>query len=155
MPTDWILEPSVILLGCQAWPPRKQPGTSGCPVCGPGVREGDDSTYCGACGSLSPRREAQVRAARAGIKTRERVESAERAARDQLEKQSLAPTELERRRLWMAYSRNGIDSQNPDVVNRAKIAREWLTARGWEPDWSLILDGKGRVIGRYETPELV
>lgn len=151
MPTDWIPEPTIVLLGCQPWPPVHR--GAGCPVCGPGVREGHDSTYCGVCDSMSPRREAQIRAARVGVRARDKAEAAERSARDQLDKQEVVPTEVERRWLWNGY-RGGILSPTLELTDRAKAGREWLIANGWEPDWSLALDHKGRVVGRREEPEL-
>ncbi|AGA29777.1 hypothetical protein [Singulisphaera acidiphila] len=63
---------------------------------------GDDSTYCGVCDGLSPRREAQVRAARIGLQARCRSETAEQEARTELRKKS-SLTEMERRRLWNGY----------------------------------------------------
>lgn len=153
MPTsDYIPEPSIILCGCQPWTARPVvPGY--CRVCGPGIREGHDSHYCARCDSLSPRREAQVKSARVGLRSRGAEEAAARQARTELErlrKGTPVLTEIQRRRLWMGYSRSGIDSTNAQVVNRAKVARDWLISIGQAPDWSLILDAKGRVIGRLE-----
>lgn len=148
---DYIPEPTIILLGCQPWPPI--PYGAGCPVCGPGIREGHDSTYCGVCDSLSPRREAQVAKARRSvmiaIQTRSRAAAAEQAAKVELRRLRTL-TEAERRRLWNGY-KGGVLSPTSEVTNRSKVGRDWLTSIGQAPDWSLVLDARGNVIGRIET----
>lgn len=97
---------------------------------------------------MSPRREAQVRAAQVGLKSQDQFERADRELRDELRKIK-APSESLRRRIWNG-ARGGITSPTPEVSNVAKAGRDWLISKGWEPDWSLILDGRGRVVGRLE-----
>jgi hypothetical protein len=96
---------------------------------------------------MSPKREAQVCAARSRDRTKQQHATAARNAQDafdQLRQAAPLLTEVQRRRIWMGYSRSGINSRNPDVVNRAKVGRDWLTAIGQEPDWSIELDASGR-----------
>jgi hypothetical protein len=107
---------------------------------------------------MSPTREAQVRAARLGISGREQADQADKKAKDLKRKQSVKLTEAERRRIW-----HGCRAKSPlgelastRAVNLAKIGREWLEQIGQLPDFSLILDSHGNVIGRYEVePEQV
>jgi hypothetical protein len=140
----YLPEPDLILMGCRAWDALKPVR---CPVCKNGIRQGDDTSYCARCDSMSPKMEAQVLAARLVLRTRSETASAERNAKADLERlRNTSPilTEAQRRRLWMGYSRSGIDSRNPDVANRSKAGRDWLIAIGQEPDWSIELDAKGR-----------
>jgi uncharacterized Zn finger protein (UPF0148 family) len=127
---DWIPEPSIILLGCQPWPPNRQGDQ--CPVCGPGVLEGHDSTACAWCDSLSPLRESQVRAANNKRRAAEQADQDRDESRAQLKKDALTTlTELQRRRIWLKHG---------------QVGREWLREIGQEPDFELQLDRRGRVI---------
>lgn len=140
----YLPEPNLILMGCRAWDALKPVQ---CPVCKHGIRPGDDTSYCARCDSMSPKREAQILAARLVLRTRNEIATAEQNARADLErlrKTSPVLTEVQRRRIWMGYSRSGVDSRNPEVANRAKAGRDWLIAIGQEPDWSIELDAKGR-----------
>jgi len=141
-----VPEPGLILMGCRAWDSLT---LTPCPVCGDGIRKGDDSTYCARCDSLSPRMESRVLAARAALQARLENEIAEQNARvdlRRLRQSTPVLSEIQRRRLWMGYSRNGINSRNPEVANRAKVGRDWLISIGQAPDWSILLDAKGRPI---------
>lgn len=143
-PEPYLPEPELILLGCRPWDALQ---SDRCPVCKNGIRRGDDTSYCARCDAMSPRREAQVLAARLCQRVRGERATAERNARLDLERlQNATPilTEAQRRRLWMGYSQSGIDSRNPEVANRSKVGRDWLIAIGQEPDWSIELDAKGR-----------
>jgi hypothetical protein len=146
--TGWIPEPTVILVGCQPWPPKST--GPGCPACGDGIRSGQDTHYCAVCDALSPRREAQVRSAQLGLKGRDRAAVAEKAAHDRLRaKTTTSLTEAERRRLWNGY-RGTILSEVPELTNLARAGREFLAEIGQEPNWSLLLDRRGNVIGRTD-----
>lgn len=147
---DWIPEPHVILLGCQPWPPRAE--GPGCPACGGGVHQGDDSTFCAVCDSMSPRREAQVRAARLGLKNQDRLERGEAKVDAELRRVPVL-SESERRRLWNGYHGGILAALSDDeITNRAKAGRDFLRDSGQEPDWSLVLNRAGRVVGRV-APE--
>jgi hypothetical protein len=144
---QYVPEPALILMGCRAWDAARP---APCPVCGDGIKKGDDASYCARCDSLSPRMESRVLAARAGLRIRRQLDDAEHRARTELRRlQRTTPvlSEIQRRRLWMGYSRSGIDSRNPEVANRAKTGRDWLVAIGQEPDWSITLDARGRPSG--------
>lgn len=146
---DYIPEPNEILMGCRAWPPPQD--REGCPVCGDGIKPGHDSAACAWCDSMSPKREAQIRAARIGMATRNLTELAEQKARVVLRKKSLL-SECERRRIWNG-SRGGILAPVEDeaLTNRAKIGRDWLREINQMPDFSIILNHCGRRVGRYEV----
>lgn len=143
---DYIPEPDYVLFGCQPFVPRRTPD---CPTCKGGVREGDDSTYCAACDSLSPRREAQVRKARIGVNARDQSEQSEQAATATLRKRTRRSkfTERERRLIWNGYGR-GFDVPDPAPTNLARTGRTFLRSIGQEPDFSLVLDAHGLVVGR-------
>jgi hypothetical protein len=146
--TSYVPHPTIVLMGCQAWPPASVPGRP-CPVCDRGVRPTEHTTYCAVCDSLSPRNEARVRAQLLSVRGRSDDEAAGRAARTELQKHSRGGlTESERRRLWNGY-KGGLKTENPEPTNRAKVARDFLTERGMAPDWSLVLDRHGNVTGRY------
>jgi len=142
----FLKEPDLILLGCRPWessPPEP------CPVCKRGIRPGDDTYYCARCDSMSPRREAQLQEQQLIRNCQEAEADASRRARqslEQIQRDTPILSESQRRRLWMGYSRNGIDSRNAEVANRAKAGRDWLIAIGQEPDWSIKLDEKGRPV---------
>ena len=155
IPSDlqyYVPQPTLILMGCRAWEARE---TNPCSVCGGWIPNSHGGTYCAKCDALSPSMESRVLAARLGLRARSVAESAERDAKDELRKLKRSEpvlTEAHRRRIWNGYSRNGINSRNVDVVNRAKLGREFLTSIGQEPNFDLILDSKGRVVGRHEKP---
>lgn len=147
---DWILEPTIIMFGCQPW--TNLPGFVGpCPVCKGGIKPGHDTRYCEKCGSSSPRIEARVRSARLGMKRREKSEEARRKARHKL--RSLARTILSeglRRQIWNGYKGTVLSEFDGELDNLAKEGRDFLRRIGQEPDFSLILDRHGRVIGRTD-----
>jgi len=152
-PGGWIPEPTVFLTGCQPWPPRSAPGKR-CPVCGQGVHPGDDHVYCGWSDESSPAREAQIRAARLGLKARDRAQQSEQRARGKLAaKRWPVLTEVERRRIWNGYRKTVLtELTGTEVTNLALTGREFLTAIGQEPDWSKVLDARGKVMGRVMGP---
>lgn len=148
---DWIPEPLIIMVGCQAWPPKPLPDGS-CPVCGSGVRPEHATYYCAVCDSLPPRVEAKVRAARIGLKRKDKVEAAEKGARAKLSRTPVL-SESDRRKLWNGYRGNLLAEFEGKLPNFAKEGRDWLTAIGQVPDWTLTLDRRGRVTGRtYGLP---
>jgi hypothetical protein len=149
--TDYIPEPLVILLGCQPWP-RKPTPDGDCPVCGKGIRKGDDIAYCAVCDSLSPRREAQIRAATIKARARERAKDAERQVHEQLRDAGKAQPRLsERHRRWIWNGCIGsILRERAEVNNEARLGREFLRSIGQEPNWNLIIDRRGNVVGRYD-----
>jgi hypothetical protein len=63
-------------------------------------------------------------------------------------------TETERRRIWYGY-KNAIsrDLDASIVGNLALIGREWLARLDQLPDFTLILDGTGHVVGRWRQAE--
>lgn len=58
-------------------------------------------------------------------------------------------SESDRRRIWNGY-KGGILSSNLEVTNRARIGREFLIAIKQEPNWNLILDASGKIVGRHQ-----
>jgi hypothetical protein len=77
------------------------------------------------------------------------IGDAERQAKEDLgRKHHVALTERERRHLWM-----GVGYRTAKDFNiRVAAAREWLAEIDQKPDWTLIIDKTGRVIGRTEPP---
>ena len=148
LPPDYIPEPRVVLLGCRPWPPpRNADGT--CGVCGGGIDPAHSTYHCAACGASAPAIDARCRAARIGLQARTATEAAEKGAADKLRRVNVVLTESERRRVWNGH-RGGIVTSNPEPTNRAAIGRAWLVSIGQTPDWTLILDRRGNVVGHYE-----
>ena len=85
-----------------------------------------------------------------GLRTRDRTETGEQSAKADVRERDVARSERDRRRLWNGY-KGGILSPIAEVSNRSRIGSEWLREIGQEPDWSLILDSRGNVVGRYEV----
>lgn len=151
--SDFVPEPTIVLLGCQPWPPRPDPRRpDACPVCGGTIQPAHQGTHCGWCDQSTEAINRRCRAALTGLRARERHEEQARQAEEQLRnrKGQTRLTESERRRLWNGY-KGGILSPSLTITNRAQIGRAFLTRIGQEPDWNLILDGRGQVIGRYEA----
>lgn len=115
----------------------------------------DRRTYCELCGSMDPKNEANAMAQR--IEDRSRLRYAEvarqvdRALSNGAEKATRRPrlSESDRRRIWNGY-KGGILASNLEVTNRAKIGREFLIRIQQEPNWNLILDASGKIIGRHQ-----
>jgi len=127
---DWIPEPEIILLGCQPWPPNRQGDR--CPVCGPGIRVGHDSTYCAICDSVSPLRAAQIERLSRAKRAAEQADSDRAETRAQLARNTLTElTEVHRRRIWLKHG---------------QVGREWLREIGQVPDFTLQLDKRGRPV---------
>lgn len=156
---SYIPEPSIFLVGCQAWPPRDLHGDGRCPVCHHGIRPGDDDTSCGWCDRGSPDREAWIarerRAEEIGLAAETAAEAAEREAVEALDREcKVELTEAERRYIWHGCRSAPMGDARGALVNRAKTGRDWLAAIGQLPDWSLILGRKGEVLGRH-APQLL
>ncbi|WP_422929174.1 hypothetical protein [Singulisphaera sp. PoT] len=149
----YIAEPSIILLGCRAWDnsPYKN-----CPVCHGCVGDDGGRVYCARCDAMSPAIESKCRSSRIASEVRKRSEAAARdyaAALAKKQRGSARLTEIERRQIANGYTREGIGSRDADVVNRAAVGRDWLRSIGQEPDYDLILDKRGNVIGRHSEPQ--
>jgi hypothetical protein len=151
-----IPEPTVVLLGCQPWPPRPRPDGS-CPVCG-GSIAAKHRYYCGWDDRLNPATEARLRAARLGLKVQAEIDR-QKGRLDELTRRKQGGratlSEIERRRLWNGY-RGSLLTADPEPTNRAAIGRAFLTAIGQEPNFALILDRRGRVVAGphpHETKE--
>jgi hypothetical protein len=149
---DYVVEPHVIMTGCRAWPVRPEPGGP-CPVCGGGIRAGDDRVYCAACDGASPGVEARLRSARVGLKAREGHRAAEERAGAALRKQTrggkVELTEAERRRIFNGYKGGIAAALGEDgLTNRARAGREFLARIGQLPDFTIALGRGGRVLGR-------
>ena len=165
-PTDpYIPEPTIVMLGCQPWPPKlasepfHAPANSRvlpsdrCPVCDRGINAGDHRTYCGWEDRSERSIESRCRSARIGHQSRGRIEDADREAARALQKRRkhIRLPESERRRIWLGCKGDHLSSRD-EVSNRAKIGRDWLRSIGQEPDWTLVLDKRGNVVGRLEVP---
>lgn len=134
---DYIPEPTIIMFGPRAIDAGPVE-TARCPVCRGGILDGHDTRYCAVCDSMSPRREAQVRAARLGLAGRDRDAAAVKRTRDRLRRQARTVlTEAERRRYWYG-SKKALGGER-ELTNAAKLGRDWLTRIGQVPDWSIDL----------------
>jgi hypothetical protein len=150
---DWILEPTVILLGCQPWPPRPDPNDPRrCPVCGHGIKESDHGVYCCWEDRSAPPIERRCLSARIGHRGRTKDAEAQRRARDKLKSKrgGIVLPESERRRIWLGCRGDGLSSLD-EITNRAKIGRDWLLSIGQAPDWDLVLDKRGNIVGRRQN----
>jgi hypothetical protein len=117
----------------------------------------DGKTYCARCDALAEWVERLLAKQRATDRqTAERSSSrlsarrAEQAFRTELAKQVKGRpilSERTRRRIWNGNV-GSLDRQTPMPSNLAKEGREFLMSIGQEPDWSLLLDRRGKVIGR-------
>lgn len=148
---SYVHESAVVLVGCRAW--DNMPGAPGdCPVCRAGIRQGDDYA-CLKCGSVEPSKQARIdrilRAERIGAEHLSRWEIAENRARTLLrgvENGSKELSEIERRRMWNGYKGGVLRELVDELPNIAQTCRDWLRSKGWEPNWSLVLDRRGNVI---------
>lgn len=155
--------PKSVRPGDRLWPAPRCPACKGrigrrCPA-GADLSfftELDHRSYCELCGAMDPKNEANAMAQRIEEHSRERHTEATRQVGRTLKTASEKPerrprlSESDRRRIWNGY-KGGILSSNLEVTNRAKVGREFLIRIKQEPDWSLILDATGRVVGRYEA----
>lgn len=147
-----VPEPTVILLGCQPWPPRPRPDGS-CPVCG-GSIAAEHRYYCGWDDRLNPATEARLRAARLGLAVQAEIDR----RKDRLDEltrrrkgRRATLTETERRRLWNGY-RGSLIEPDPEPTNRAALGRAFLAEIGQLPDFALTLDRRGRVVAGPSHP---
>jgi len=138
----------LLVLGCRPWP--LEPKTI-CPACHGNLDHYSGQAVCLWCHGISRSTaltlkalyRKQIRSADAG-----EVLDAERRAKEDLKRKHKAKlSERERRRYWM-----GVGSRDaPDHNIRVTAARAWLREIGQEPDWSLVLDGRGNVIGHVDA----
>ena len=147
--------------GCWPWPARHCPackGQIGRRLADRGnpafLMDIDHRTYCELCGSMDPRNEANVVAQRIEERAVARHRDVSRQVENQLDKSAEKVgkrprlTEVERRRIWNGY-KGGILAPNLEVTNRSKIGRQFLLRIKQEPNWNLILDSSGKVVGRH------
>jgi hypothetical protein len=142
--SEWIPEPTVVLLGCRPW---SREAKAPCPVCGGAIRPDDRGVHCARCDRSHPSIESRCRGVLIGIKAKDAQDRARAEFARDLKRRRLTLTERERRRLWNGYV-GGILAPNSRVNDRVRIAREWLASVGMLPDWSLVLDRRGNVVGR-------
>lgn len=113
--------------------------------------------YCPWCDAMSPRNETRAAYQRA---IREAWEDAETAAAeiasefDALAASRKQLTELERRRLWNGYKGSFAAERPEDMIGSLAVnGREFLARVGQMPDFDLILDRRGRIVGRYSDEQ--
>jgi hypothetical protein len=117
------------------------------------------TVVCGRCDGMSERNEAllarQRSEARIGREATDRAESDDRAvdaAAGRLRGVELS--EAQRRRLWSGNRRALAEvTDESRLSDLARAGREFLRRIGQEPDWSLVLDRRGRVVRRGDAPE--
>jgi hypothetical protein len=109
---------------------------------------------------MDPKNEANVMAQRIEDRSRQRhaevVQQVDRALKSGTEKPERRPrlSESDRRRIWNGY-KGGILSSSLEVTNRARIGREFLIRIKQEPNWNLILDAGGKIVGRHDISSAV
>jgi hypothetical protein len=152
-----VPSPAVVLIGDSPFTPGP-PGP--CRVCGGHVRdirstipgEPDAVVVCGHCDRMEDHWEDLL--ARQRAETRFAEDAATRAARDREWVESAAGSigpddvlaEVDRRRIFLGYASPGQGSLR--FANAASAGRDFLARIGQLPDWSLLLDSMGHVVGQ-------
>lgn len=139
-----------------------------CPVCNGRVVDvydcvGDDDhierpsvVICAQCDTMEDRHEyrcakQRVEAAIIGAGQEKADAEAKDLARkaEIAEKQPVTLTEVERRRIWCGAKKiDGKYDPRGEPNNLARYGREWLRRINQIPDFDLILDSRGKVVGR-------
>lgn len=141
-------------------PRREEPPP--CSTCGGQVRDRPDLTgqerptvvYCDRCDGMAPLAEDRLR--KQYLETTHGLDATDRRDRETREadhvKESLKGvtlSEAHRRRIWMGHRKgNPFAAVEPQCL--AAVGRRWLEEIGQLPDWSLVLDASGKVIGHVE-----
>lgn len=150
--------PGLILMGCTPFEaaPRRP-----CPACGDAVKDRPDITgreaptvvYCLRCDRMDDRhagrlarQRCEAEVSRAATDDRDRQERELDHVRDGLK--GITLSEAHRRRIWYGYRKSPLAEAEPSCL--AVAGREWLAAIDQLPDWSLVLDSKGKVVGRVD-----
>jgi hypothetical protein len=125
----------------------------------PSVPDLDRSTCCGWCHAMSPTNERRAIEQRMGAKLADQtieaartVGRAEASARRSIREGGTILTEIQRRQLWNGY-KGGVIKEHEKVNNRAKAGREFLQSINQLPDFDLILDKRGKAVGRWSEIE--
>lgn len=161
-PDDGVPEPTLLLMGCAPFV-RVEPAP--CPTCGstpeinrvedrPSLVKGEPPTIvaCLRCDRRDDRWEAILANRRhtagpgreRGAKADRKVRHVVRAAR----RQGVKLSEVDRRRIWCGNKRSMLAAVE-GLANLAAAGRVFLAAVGQLPDWDLILDRRGKVVGRW------
>jgi len=154
-----VLPDAIILLtGCRPWPlGYREDGV--CPVCHDNARRAISLVVCLHCHAVSLPLSRLVASRSLGQMNHGFAAEARQAEQDA--KRALAKShettlsERERRWIWGGCKRShgkSADKKSGKVSNLALIGRQWLTQINQLPDWTLILDRRGNVIGRTEPP---
>ena len=110
----------------------------------------DHYTVCLRCDAMDAGNEQNAKALVVAVKAVVMEETASHYYKNELARVDL--TERERRRIFFGSSRAGYDAGRLEVVNRANIGQAWLRKIDRMPDWNLILDRHGNIIGRNPPP---
>lgn len=146
--------PTIILLGCQPNlmpPPAVAVGP--CRVCGGAIHPDHIRTYCAQCDALAPSGESKARGARIGLKARTQSDAAEAKLKTELRRKAggVILSEVERRRMWNGGWGTIARELAAAVLGvYGQTYRDYLISIDQAPDWSLILDHRGNVIGRHD-----
>lgn len=158
-----VSEPQIVLFGFGGAPfvPLQE---CECPACGGHVEDRPDYlrrdkptvVYCARCDGMSDRSEDRLARQRFEAELTETGRTRTRAEDGKLEKtirrsQRVVLSEAHRREIWLGYKGSPLSKLEP--TNLAKAGREFLAAIGQLPDWSLKLDARGKVIGRWGEDE--
>lgn len=136
MKIDYIPEPTIILLGCQPWPPRSSSGV--CPVCGEHITR--HGTYCAWSDEMDRDAEAKLRSVRLGIEHKDQARITRQKTQSHLSRKKVVLSESERRRIWNGYKGSILSELGPQfLTNRAKEGRDFLKRIHQEPRWDAEL----------------
>lgn len=143
----------IVLTGCNPWPPPVRDRGEPCEVCDDATMTDPRNVVCLWCHAVSPSLQRLIRFVSTGVRDQRGAAADiadEQAKRSLVKRHKGKLTESERRLIWNG-NKGAVTSECRDVTNLAKVGRDWLTSIGQVPDFSLILDKHGNVIGRHET----
>ncbi len=132
-----------------------------CPRCHGTLRHRAGLIYCDCCNDVTPGLARLIHerpSARETHVERERVEAARLAAERALENRHRGElSEQERRDIWLGrtsafggdFKQSRADTAH-FVSNLQSVGRAWLEQIGQSPDFSIVLDRRGREVGRLE-----
>lgn len=158
-----VSRPDIVLFGCQPYVPAAK---GACPTCHGLVADRPDVlgkdrpsvVYCARCDGMSEANEAKLARQRHETSIAERGrDDAERERRD-LEHavedaRDVVLSEAQRREIWYGYKGSPLGTHGREPTSLAKAGREFLRRINQTPDFRLILDRRGKVVGRHPALE--
>lgn len=159
----YVSPPAIVLFGCQPLVP--EPKWLSCSACNDVVEDRPDQlgrekpsvVYCARCDRMSDRSETLLAKQRHEVsiaaqarddadRERREMDHARDAVKD------VVLSEAQRREIWYGYAGSPLNSGRP-ISGLARIGREFLRRIDQMPDFSLVIDKRGKVVGRLPMPE--